>query len=137
MGARSSKEPDVIVIGAGAAGISAALALHEAGLAVTILEARDRIGGRIFTVHDPELRAPIELGAEFIHGRPRELWDLLTSHKIAITETDGDHWCAEDGQLRLCDFFPDVDKILSFSGASIHTQRHSAVVRGSDVRDPG
>ena len=113
MGARSSKEPDVIVIGAGAAGISAALALHEAGLAVTILEARDRIGGRIFTVHDPELRAPIELGAEFIHGRPRELWDLLTSHKIAITETDGDHWCAEDGQLRLCDFFPDVDKILN------------------------
>ncbi|MGA6983158.1 MAG: FAD-dependent oxidoreductase, partial [Candidatus Sulfotelmatobacter sp.] len=41
--------PDVIVIGAGAAGMSAAIDLANAGLSVTILEARDRIGGRIFT----------------------------------------------------------------------------------------
>jgi len=40
----------------------------------TLLEARDRIGGRIFTLLDPKLCVPIELGAEFIHGRPPETW---------------------------------------------------------------
>jgi len=63
-----STEADVIVIGAGAAGLSAAAALGEAGLAVTVLEARERIGGRIFTLRDPVCQAPVELGAEFVHG---------------------------------------------------------------------
>ena len=48
-----SKMPDVIVVGAGAAGLAAAAELGRAGLCVTILEARDRIGGRMFTLHDP------------------------------------------------------------------------------------
>lgn len=51
-----------LVIGAGAAGIAAARRLHEAGQRVLILEARDRIGGRIQTVNG------LEYGAEFIHG---------------------------------------------------------------------
>ena len=63
-----STEADVIVIGAGAAGLSAATALGQAGLAVTVLEARERIGGRIFTLRDPVCQAPVELGAEFVHG---------------------------------------------------------------------
>ena len=62
--------PDIIILGAGAAGLSAAVELAQAGLKVTILEARDRIGGRIFSKHDPVCDAPVELGAEFIHGRP-------------------------------------------------------------------
>jgi monoamine oxidase len=49
-----STEADVIVIGAGAAGLSAATALGQAELAVTVLEARERIGGRIFTSRDPD-----------------------------------------------------------------------------------
>ena len=64
-----SKDSDAIVIGAGAAGITASIKLARTGLAVTILEARDRIGGRIFTLLDPECKAPVEFGAEFIHGR--------------------------------------------------------------------
>jgi monoamine oxidase len=106
------QDPDVIVIGAGAAGITAAVALAETGLRVTILEARDRIGGRIFTVHDSSCNAPVELGAEFIHGRPPEIWNLLQSHKIRVTEVDGDTWCSTNGKLAHCDFFPEVDKIL-------------------------
>jgi monoamine oxidase len=63
---------DVIIIGAGASGLAAANILSAAGSNVVILEGRDRIGGRIETLHDPAWPLPIERGAEFIHGKPRE-----------------------------------------------------------------
>ncbi|MGA9508676.1 MAG: NAD(P)/FAD-dependent oxidoreductase [Candidatus Sulfotelmatobacter sp.] len=103
---------DVIIIGAGASGIAAATALASAGFSITLLEARDRIGGRIFTLQDPKLRAPIELGAEFIHGLPPEIWDLLQSRHVQIREVDGDNWCVEEDGVSPCNFFSDVDRIL-------------------------
>jgi monoamine oxidase len=105
-------KPDVIIIGAGASGISAATALASAGLSITLLEARDRIGGRICTLQDPKLHAPIELGAEFIHGRPAQVWDLLKVHHVQIREVDGDDWCVEEGRVSPCNFFSEVDQIL-------------------------
>jgi len=56
-----------MVIGAGIAGLSAAHDLMAAGESVTVLEARGRIGGRVFTNHD-FANFPVEFGAEFIHG---------------------------------------------------------------------
>ena len=106
------RDPDVIVIGAGMAGLAAARELGRAGLSVCIVEARDRVGGRVFTVHDPECNVPIELGAEFIHGRAREIWDPLEKAGVEITEVDGDYWCNSDGHLSSCDFFEEVDSIL-------------------------
>ena len=47
--------------------------LAVAGRRVVVLEARDRVGGRIHTLHDPEVPHPIELGPEFVHGHP-ESW---------------------------------------------------------------
>ena len=64
---------DVVVIGAGAAGLAAARALTERGVCVTVLEARNRIGGRVLTQRDRRSALPIELGAEFLHGDAREL----------------------------------------------------------------
>jgi len=107
-----TKGPDVIVIGAGAAGMAAAVDLGKAGLSLLILEARDRIGGRIFTQRDPVLDVPIELGAEFIHGKPKEIWDPLQKRNVPITEVNGDNWCATEGQLSPCDFFSEVDELL-------------------------
>ena len=103
---------DVIVIGSGAAGLVAAAELAETGLSVIVLEARDRIGGRIFTLNDVEQQFPIELGAEFIHGRPAEIIGALRQSKIPISEVDGDNWCAQNGHLSSCDFFSEVDEIL-------------------------
>src|SRR6267143_6528602 len=55
--------PDVIVIGAGAAGLAAADEFARAGRPALVLEARSRIGGRCWTRHFPGLSAPVELGA--------------------------------------------------------------------------
>jgi len=107
-----AKSPDVIVIGAGAAGLAAAADLGRARLAVTILEARDRIGGRMFTQRDPVCQAPVELGAEFIHGLPPEIWEPLQAGKVRVTEVSGEPVCSQQGRLSNCDFFSQVEDIL-------------------------
>ena len=69
------KEP-VLVIGAGVAGLSAAARLRRAGFPVVVLEARERVGGRVHssTTFAPH---PIDLGAELMHGRGIATWDLV------------------------------------------------------------
>jgi monoamine oxidase len=110
---RMSSDPVVIVIGAGVAGLAAACQLGRAGVPVQIIEARDRIGGRVLTHIDPDCDCPIEFGAEFIHGKPPEVWDLLRKAKTEITEVQGDAWCAEEDRLSPCGFWDDVDEILT------------------------
>src|SRR5882757_3696184 len=61
-------DADVIVIGAGVAGLGAALRLARAGRRVLVLEARGRPGGRILTVRPRGLKVAVELGPEFVHG---------------------------------------------------------------------
>ncbi|MEX0873487.1 MAG: NAD(P)/FAD-dependent oxidoreductase [Actinomycetota bacterium] len=69
-------EDRVLVIGAGAAGLAAARRLHDEGQAVTVLEARDRVGGRAHSSFDIATH-PVELGAEFVHGENVCTWELL------------------------------------------------------------
>ena len=90
---------DVIILGAGVAGLAAARDLSRAGLAVCVLEARDRIGGRIYTLHDPSLPLPVELGAEFIHGTPPDIHAIVQAAGLPIYEIDGDHWRSHEGTL--------------------------------------
>lgn len=75
------KKGRVIVIGAGFAGLAAAHALREKGMDVTVLESRNRIGGRVFShLIDPKENLTVELGAEWIgnsHTRIRTLCDTL------------------------------------------------------------
>src|ERR1700744_3984129 len=85
----------VIVIGAGIAGLAAARALTERGVAVTVLEARERVGGRVFT--ECADGATVELGAEFVHGRAPELWALIEEAGIETVERDGTMLRAEFG----------------------------------------
>src|SRR3982751_4914457 len=90
---------DVLVLGAGAAGLAAAQALSQAGLRVIIIEARDRVGGRIFTQHVPGYPLPIELGAEFIHGRPPESFALAEQAGLVVYAINGDRWLAQGNRL--------------------------------------
>jgi monoamine oxidase len=86
-------DADVVVIGAGAAGLAAARCVAEQALRVILLEARDRVGGRV-TAH-PTSRAlvPAELGAEFIHGAAAETAALLReAGSAAIDNEGGNSW---------------------------------------------
>lgn len=91
-------DAEVLIIGAGAAGLAAAATLADAGRSVVLLEARDRIGGRIWTLHPPEASAPIELGAEFIHGRATAIFALLCAADEAAIEVPETHEEARAGQ---------------------------------------
>lgn len=75
------------MIGAGIAGLAAARALHEAGREVVVLEARDRIGGRIVT--DRSLGAAVDLGAAWIHGvEGNPIAELATHFGLETAATD-------------------------------------------------
>lgn len=84
------EEKSVIVVGAGIAGLAAANELARAGLPVTVLEARPRVGGRMLTAQVG--RTAVELGAEFVHGQEVPTWAALESAKLATKEVPDRHW---------------------------------------------
>jgi monoamine oxidase len=88
---------NVLIIGAGAAGLAAARDLAAKGMQVTLLEARDRIGGRILTIHDQAFAVPVELGAEFVHGKHPALMRVLDQAKIPFCDVTDRHWYFEKG----------------------------------------
>ncbi|HEX9292387.1 MAG TPA: NAD(P)/FAD-dependent oxidoreductase [Gemmatimonadales bacterium] len=103
--ARDRKRVDVLVLGAGAAGLAAARDLSHAGLRVTIIEARPRVGGRILTLHDSRSPVPLELGAEFIHGERAETLSLAQAAGLAVLELPGLHDLATAGRFKAMDGF--------------------------------
>jgi monoamine oxidase len=94
------KTMDVAVIGAGAAGLSAARELSQAGLRVTVLEARGRIGGRILTLRDPRSPVPLELGAEFIHGVAPETLTIANAAQLMVVELPDFHEMSRGGRFK-------------------------------------
>jgi monoamine oxidase len=105
-------DKSVLIIGGGIAGLAAAYKLGEAGFSVVVLEARNRIGGRIFTQLESPIDAAVELGAEFIHGLAPEIWGPLQEYGAEVTEVEGENWCVMDKKLSPCKFFAQVDAIL-------------------------
>ena len=96
----SSLDADVIVIGAGAAGLAAADALARARHSVLVLEARERVGGRCWTRAMPGLGIPVELGAEFMHGEARATHALLARAGIAAVDLVREQRDLRGGRLR-------------------------------------
>jgi monoamine oxidase len=79
---------DVVVIGAGVAGLSAAAALRDAGLDCVVLEAGSRVGGRAWTV---DLQgAPVDLGASWLHNAAdNPLTEIAKIHGETLVSADG------------------------------------------------
>ena len=94
------QEIDVLIIGAGAAGLTAWRELHSAGLRVVLLEARERIGGRILT--DYSTSSPIELGAEFVHGNPKTVSPILEKARLEVVESPDSRMFFDQGRLCPC-----------------------------------
>jgi monoamine oxidase len=150
--ARSPVQVDVLVVGAGAAGLAAAAELTRAGRSVLIVEARDRIGGRCYTRRLPGVAVPVELGAEFIHGRPEATFALMQKAGIAAVDSTRTQLLALDGKLQTVNMFaqaqrlarrPPKGKDLSFR-AFLARQRvpkltrilGTMMVQGFDAADP-
>src|SRR4051812_28170052 len=126
-----------IVVGAGAAGLACAAELARAGIAVTILEGRNRIGGRIFSQSVSGLTTPVELGAEFVHGTPSEIIQPMKSAGEELIESEGDDWCNEEGELCACDFFEKVDALLEKMKSYASPDRSFSQFLGALPREDG
>ncbi len=98
---------NVIVIGAGASGLMAAKLLAEAGMNVQVVEARDRIGGRIFTNDSGD-----EAGAEFIHGNLETTLKLLQHAGLTAVETEGEIWKVAKGVWTNEESFLEYEDVL-------------------------
>jgi monoamine oxidase len=104
---------DVVIIGAGVAGLAAARRLHDEGLRVLVLEARDRIGGRVYTRRDPRSILPIELGAEFLHGDAPQVREIADAAGLTEVEIGGGRWTVAHGRFtRAADYWTRLDRVL-------------------------
>lgn len=103
---------DVVIIGAGAAGLAAARELSASGRRVCVLEARERVGGRIHTLHQADLALPIELGAEFVHGQSATTFGIVEAAALAMCELPDDHSWSRGGKWEtIRDFWGQLAKL--------------------------
>jgi monoamine oxidase len=147
----------IIVIGAGAAGLMAARELGRAGKRVTILEARDRCGGRIDPLPMADFGYRAEGGAEFVHGEAPVTRAVLREAGLSLVPLQGTRWTAREGTLsrddahnphagRLHRVLAELKADLpiaefltqNFSGPEYGQLRHSILrmVEGYDAADP-
>src|SRR4029453_6643894 len=94
---------DTLIVGAGAAGLVAAAELSRQRGTVCVLEARDRVRGRMFTGREPGGTLPVGVGAEFIHGRAPATLGGLAKSNTAIVDAHGERFTLRDGKAEPAD----------------------------------
>src|ERR1044071_5265724 len=96
---------DVAIIGAGAAGLGAAHALHGSGLSVIVLEARDRLGGRAWTVQaSPEVT--FDVGCGWLHSADKNSFVPIARQLNFEINTDLPPW----SDRAYGDVFPEAER---------------------------
>ncbi|MGI4971237.1 MAG: flavin monoamine oxidase family protein [Janthinobacterium lividum] len=104
---------EVLIIGAGAAGLLAARELAVAGRQVLLLEARDRLGGRVHTLTPPGFTQAIEAGAEFVHGAAPLTRALLAEAGLTWQATTGQTYLVKNGEVQVdAEFFAELPLLL-------------------------
>jgi phytoene dehydrogenase-like protein len=101
----STYQAQVIIIGAGAAGLLAARELALAGRRVLVVEARTHVGGRVHTLLPPGFGRAIEAGAEFLHGEVPLTRALLAEAGLAWQAASGQTYMIQDGRLQADEAF--------------------------------
>jgi monoamine oxidase len=110
---RGARSGQVVIIGAGAAGLAAGQALRAAGVPFVILEARGRIGGRMFTTRPRGLTVPVELGAEFTHGEAPEVMEIADDQGLKVADIAGRRWRMDGARLKpMDDFWERLDRVM-------------------------
>jgi Monoamine oxidase len=130
---------DVVVIGAGAAGLMAAARLAAAGRRVVVWEARDRIGGRIWSEERKGWPLAVELGAEFVHSGNEVMEEVLKAAGVRKRRIEERHWLAGDGrQAAMNDAWERIYAVMEKIGPRFRgsfaewLKRHSAEVTAPD-----
>lgn len=91
--------------------------LERRGIRTRVLEARDRIGGRIHTIRDSGVPHPIELGAEFVHGEAAEVVEVAREAGLLMYAVEGERWRSRGGRLsRLEDFWGRLHTVMRHLG---------------------
>lgn len=104
---------DVIIIGAGAAGLAAMKELSAKGYKVCLLEAAEKAGGRIATLTEENFSTPVEAGAEFIHGKLPHTFKLLNDAGIHYEPVEGDMIGVQNGTWRKEEHDAHWDKFMN------------------------
>lgn len=93
-------QTDILIIGAGASGLAAAYELSLVNKKLVVLEAQNRVGGRIHSINDARFAQTIEAGAEFIHGELPVTARLIKKAGINVHTAKGKMWEVESGQIK-------------------------------------
>lgn len=96
----SMDKADVIIIGGGASGLAAGKEIAKAGKKVCLLEARNRLGGRIHTIKVTGFSTHIEAGAEFVHGEMPATKSLIKEGDIEFNSIAGNYYRINDGKFQ-------------------------------------
>ena len=159
MGAGITQRYDIVIVGAGAAGLAAALRLATSGLRIVLIEARDRIGGRAWSIDAPTLEMPVEIGPEFVHGNPEVTLRLLARYGLETIPTVSESWHMQAGsgvaepetdeqiavlmQRAYAALDPEVDRTLADALAQVSSAAAAplvgeiyAMAKGFDAADP-
>src|SRR5437879_830664 len=123
--------PEVVIVGAGVAGLTAARELSTAGARVLVLEARDRLGGRVMTHHTAE--GPVELGAEFVHGAFPEIIGVVEEAGLRLREVGRGAPRRSVGRRDAADYFSAMDRLLGLASVGDPDESFQHLVERVDL----